>query len=203
MKRSPYSIVSASFFVLFSLAFLINISAQDRAGDYKQYMDQGREEALQGKYRAAITNFNQAIGLMPYYYLLYQDRGYAEMQLKQYDEAISDFSVVLDKKPYVIESRYLRGIAYFNVDRLEDALSDMEYLANEPNPPKEVQTYLEKIRYLLSQEQKKSASVVDKEWQIEQQKLERERIERSRQTEAIIWGTVVPLAFWTAVFLTW
>jgi tetratricopeptide (TPR) repeat protein len=192
--------LSIAFLLFCGMAFTLN--AQERAGAYKKFMDEGRQLALQGKYQEAIGQFDKAIETMPYYYLLYQDRGYAEMQLKQYDAAIADFSVVLDKKPYIQESRYLRGIAYFNINELAKAQHDLEYLTQEPNPPKEVPVYLAKIRE-LQQKNEADKQAEHQQWAREQQILEQERIERSRRNEQIIWGTVVPLAFWTAVYLSW
>ncbi|MGQ1909370.1 tetratricopeptide repeat protein [Marinifilum sp. RC60d5] len=167
---------------------------------YMNYHDKGRMLILEGKYQSAISYLDTAINIMPYYPTIFLDRGYAKMQVKQYDNAISDFTHVLNKKPYLTEARLQRGMAYYHVNRLDESEQDL-LLVMKSNPSKsqEVILYLNNIR-------QERELIADKNRQtLYQLKLtaENERIKRARHREEVIWNSVVPLAFWTTVFLTW
>ncbi|PKQ68686.1 hypothetical protein [Labilibaculum manganireducens] len=168
---------------------------------YMEYHDNGRTLILQGEYEKAILYLDTAITIMPYYSTIFQDRGYAKMQLKKYDEAILDFDHVLSKKPYLSEVRLQRGMALYHLNRLNESESDLiEVLNSNPNKSREVIIYLDNIQRErdITAQQNYDAMLQSMRFQVEN-----ERIYRARHREEVIWNTVVPLAFWTTVFLTW
>ncbi len=181
------------------LTFSFTMKAQN-VEQYKKYHDKGRLLILEGKYQDAIYQLDSAIRIMPYYAQIFQDRGYAYMQLKNYELAVQDFDHVLDKKPYLNEVKLQRGMALYHLNYLDDAEKDLLSVRKiQPNKNYEIESYLRSIdeekRLIHNKEQER----------INELKLQAEylRLERARNRENIIWNTVVPLAFWTSVFLTW
>jgi len=167
---------------------------------YKDYHDKGRMLILEGKYQEAIAQLDTAIQIMPYYARIFQDRGYAYMQIKNYESALRDFDHVLEKQPYLNEIRLQRGMALYHLNYIDDAEKDLLTVRKAtPNKNYEAEYYLENINrekeYLRLKEQER----------IEELRyiMEAKRIERARHREDVIWNTVVPLAFWTTLFLTW
>lgn len=189
-------------FLVFTIGLFLsfNIISQN-VERYMEYHDKGRTLILQAEYEKAILILDTAILTMPYYTTIFQDRGYAFMQLKKYQEAISDFNHVLSKKPYLHEVRLQRGMALYHDNKLAEAEIDiLDAINNTPRKSIEAIIYLENIRrekeFIL---QKYNQEQFDNmRWQIEN-----ERITRARHREEVIWGTLVPLAFWTSVFLCW
>ncbi|MBN2598666.1 hypothetical protein [Labilibaculum sp.] len=168
---------------------------------YMEYHDKGRTLILQGEYEKAVLYLDTAINIMPYYSTIFQDRGYAKMQLKKYAEAILDFDHVLSKKPYLSEVRLQRGMALYHLNRLNESESDLiEVLNSNPNKSREVIIYLDNIQKEreITAQQNYDAMLQSIRFQVEN-----ERLYRARHREEVIWNTVVPLAFWTTVFLTW
>lgn len=168
---------------------------------YKEYHDNGRTLILQGEYEKAILHLDTAISIMPYYSTIFQDRGYAKMQLKKYQEAILDFDHVLNKKPYLSEVRLQRGMALYHENRLNESESDLiKVLNSNPNKSREAIIYLNNIQ---KEQELESQQNYGEMLQSIRFQIENERIYRARHREEVIWNTVVPLAFWTTVFLTW
>jgi len=167
---------------------------------YKDYHDKGRMLILEGKYQEAIAQLDTAIQIMPYYARIFQDRGYAYMQLKNYELAVRDFDHVLKKQPYLNEVKLQRGMALYHLNYLDDAEKDL-ISVQEARPDKnyEAEYYLNNIykekELLRHQEQEKINKL--------RYQAESYRLERARHREDIIWNTVVPLAFWTTLFLSW
>lgn len=188
--------------IFFILGFICtsNLSSQN-VERYLEYHNKGRMLILEGKYEQAIHYLDTAISIMPYYPAIFQDRGYAKMQLKKYDDALLDFDHVLNKKPYMTEARLQRGMALYHLHHLDEAESDLlEVLNSSPNKSREVSIYLDNIsreKNIIANNQERQAI------QLLQYQVENERIQRARYREEIIWNTVVPLAFWTTLFLTW
>jgi len=188
-----------SFLFIFSLLFCYAIFAQN-VERYMKYHDKGRMLILEGKYEQAIPHLDTAIHIMPYYPTIFQDRGYAKMQLKKYNEAILDFTHVLNKKPYLTEARLQRGMAYYHINRLDESEYDLvEVMNSNPSKSREAIIYLDNIQIerdiAFERNQEKLMEL--------RYRVENERIMRARHREEVIWNTVVPLAFWTTVFLTW
>lgn len=185
-------------FVLFGI-LMIPIAYSQRAEDYKFYMNTGREEVLKGNYTIGIHYFDTAIRIMPYYPMLYQDRGYAHLQMKHYGEAAADFTKVLEKKPWLTELRFLRGVSYFNLEKTQQAYDDFSRVTEENPQHPQAFDYKSACMEALS-EASGMRTFKSKEWA---RLAEEERYYRSRERETVIWGTVIPLLLWTAVFASW
>jgi len=183
---------------LFLLSF-VSITAQN-VERYKDYHDKGRKLILVGKYTQAITHLDTAIQIMPYYARIFQDRGYAYMQLKNYEAALRDFDHVLEKQPYMNQVRLQRGMALYHLNYIDDAEKDLLAVRKAtPNKNYEAEYYLENInreRELLRLQQQQQIDEL-------RYMAESRRIERARHREDVIWNSLVPLAFWTALFLSW
>ena len=189
-------------FILLAICTLwfSGLSAQN-VERYKTYHDKGRTLILKGDYKNAIHNLDTAILIMPYYSAIFQDRGYAQMQLKNYTSAIQDFNHVLDKKPYLDEVRLQRGMALYHLNRLMEAEDDLIQVVNStPTRIREATIYLDNIQ---KEKQIITQNLNRNELNKMRIHIENERVNRARHREEIIWGTVVPLAFWTSVFLCW
>ena len=188
--------------IVFAIIFfwMINPVIPQNVERYKKYHDRGREEVLQGRYEIAILYFDTANQIMPYYPTIYQDKGYAGIQLKRYEDAVEDFNYVLEKKPYMHEVRFQRGIAFYHLDQFDLAKIDLEEVIN--NSPKkiaEADKYLEYTLMAIAEIDALNQAEINAQQAI----LEKERLAAARQREAMIWGTVVPLALWTALFIWW
>lgn len=191
--------MKASIFILIGLLFSLTVQSQN-VERYMKYHDKGRMLILEGKHEQAIPYLDTAINIMPYYPTIFQDRGYAYMQLKKYKKAILDFDHVLAKKPYMNEVKLQRGMAYYHLNRLNDSERDLiDVLNANPNKGREVIIYLDNIQ------KEKEIAYLKNQQQLDYLRLqvENERLQRARHREEVIWNTVVPLAFWTTVFLTW
>jgi tetratricopeptide (TPR) repeat protein len=185
------------FSFLLVCSFSINAQNVER---YKKYHDKGRLLILEGKYQEAISQLDTAINIMPYYARIFQDRGYAYMQLKKYKQAILDFDHVLKKQPYLNEVKLQRGMALYHLNYLDDAKKDLIAITKaRPEKNIEAEYYLESIN------KEKELMRYKEQERINELRYHAEtrRLERARHREAVIWNTVVPLAFWTTVFLTW
>ncbi|PXY02908.1 hypothetical protein DF185_02095 [Marinifilum breve] len=187
--------------IILTLSLVFSFFAQSQNVErYMQYHDTGRMLILEGKYDKAIPYLDTAINIMPYYPTIFQDRGYAYMQLKNYKKAILDFNHVLAKKPYMSEVKLQRGMAYYHLNRLNESEQDLLAVANSnPSKSREAIIYLENIQ------KEKELAYIQNQQQLDYLRLqvENERLQRARHREEVIWNTVVPLAFWTTVFLTW
>lgn len=172
--------------------------AQSSIEDYKIYQDQGRTFLLQSKYDSAIVAFNKGITLMPYSHSMYYEKGYAAMQLKNYTTAISSFTTLLQKADYKYKARINRGICHFELGNLDQAENDfLTVLALDPDN-------IEANELLVTVQRTKDNSINnERAIKKEQTNLENTIINRRRDNEQIFWGTVVPIMFWTTVFLTW
>ena len=183
--------------LLLICSFSINGQNVER---YKEHHDKGRLLILDGKYQEAISQLDTAINIMPYYLRLFQDRGYAYMQLKKYKQAVLDFDHVLEKQPYLNEVKLQRAMALFHLNYLDDAEKDLiAIIQSRPEQNLEAEYYLESINkekeLIRFKEQEKINAL--------KYQVETHRLQRARHREDVIWNTVVPLAFWTSVFLTW
>lgn len=169
-----------------------------RAADYKRFLDAGRTAVLKGEYAIGKAYFDTAIHVMPYYPTIYQDRGYALMQLKQYDKAIEDFSLVLQKQPYQHEVRALRGEAFYYLGRDSEALQDFEQVVTDDPANTRALKRLKTLR-VTAPSNTEQQTQMDNERRYEEEARYRAACER----EDVIFNTVLPLLFWTAVFATW
>ncbi len=186
--------------IFFLFVFLVPVTLfAQRAGEYKKYHDEGRKCVLQGEYQKGVAYFDTAASIMPYYALIYQDRAYAHMQLHNYQSALNDFDQALKMKPFLHDLYLQKGIAMFHLGRYLDARIQLQNFWAENPDNVMVNDYLRFTEQALMLQEKKREDELNK-YQFEQ---ERYRWERAREREQIIWDTVLPLTFWTVVFLSW
>ena len=94
---------------------------------FSYWFDEGTDDLREGRYRAAIGNFDEAIRLNPVSAPSYNERGVAKGSLHRYEEAILDFSRAIE-----IESSNAcyfanRGRAKTNLKQFQEGLIDLDY----------------------------------------------------------------------------
>jgi tetratricopeptide (TPR) repeat protein len=136
MKRIYSGSVALIF--LFSLSFIIPL--QDRSSQVlaqvrptKKQVEQARKFAnegdrffRQGKYRDAISRYEQASALVPNYPYVSYFKGYAHLNLKEYDQALEDLTAALNKGYTPIEIYKVRWYLYYVKKDYDSALRDAE-----------------------------------------------------------------------------
>jgi WD40 repeat protein len=75
-------------------------------------------------YKAAISDFDQAIQLNPSLADAYYNRGLAYAKLEQYQEAIEDYTEALEINPNWADAYNNRGNAYYKLGNHEKAIAD-------------------------------------------------------------------------------
>ncbi len=194
--------------IIFTLTFFCGFSQQESPLEqYKLYQEQGRNYLLQSKYDSAIVMLDTAITMMPYSHSMYYERGYAYMQMKKYNSAINNFSHVIDKADYKYVAYLNRGICYFETNQFQNAKSDFERTLELDPDNKTARQFLDEtnnaITYYNSQKKQRNNSNNQNQVAVRQRQLEQQIIDRRRNQEAIFWGTVIPMVFWSTIFLTW
>ena len=183
----------------FFLLSLVAVKAQEDVNKYKDFQQAGRDNIIAGEYEKAVANFDSALNIMEYSSSSYYERGFAQMELKNYSEAIADFSKVIELAPHKYYAYTNRAICYLQQDKIMTAKRDIDK-ALELDPENEQARELraeinQALAYINQQQQEK----------LNQMQYQEELIRRQRRREnaAIIAGTLIPLAFWTTIFLTW
>lgn len=187
------------FFLLFINFFLFS----QNVDEYKNYHEYGRELLLQGLYNEAIIQLDSAIAMMPYGSEMYYERGYSKMQLKKYKESILDFSMVINKTPHKYHAYISRAIARYHIDNFYGAKQDLKKALSKDPENLIAKEYLEIVENSLREITQQNNQQTYHSIHQKQTELQNTRYERRRKREQVIWGTVIPIAFWTSVFLTW
>lgn len=196
------------FVILFSIISFLGFSQQKSPLErYKTYQEKGRNYLLQSKYDSAIVMLDTAITMMPYSHSMYYERAYAYMQLQKYDRAITNFSQVIDKADYKYVAYLNRGVCYFESNQFSNAKADFEKTLELDPDNTTAKQFLEEtisaITYYNSQKQTNNNTRKQDDVAERQRYLEQQIIDRRRNQEALFWGTVIPIVFWSTVFLTW
>jgi len=84
------------------------------------------EDLLAGRYRAAIGNFDEAIGLNPDFAPSYNQRGVAKGRLHRNEEAILDFSRAIEIESSNACYFLNRGITKVNLKQFQEAVKDLD-----------------------------------------------------------------------------
>lgn len=170
----------------------------NRFDESKQLHVEARELLLQGKYENAILKLDSSISLMSYGTEVYHERGYAKMQLGNFNGAISDFNIIINKADYKYEAILNRGICYFELGDFVSAQNDFNRVLSLDPDNTRANGYLAQSNSLIGggsgQEQADVTINIYSRESLYQQR---------RRNEELVWGTVIPLVFWTTVFLTW
>ncbi len=173
--------------------------AQEDVNDYKDYQQSGRDHIIAGQYKQAIAAFDSALNIMEYSSSSFYERGFAKMELSNYSGAIRDFSKVIELAPHKYYAYTNRAICYMHQDNLMAAKRDIKKaLELDPENEQAIEVKLEvdkALAYIQQQQQEELNKMMYQEEQVRQQ--------RRSNNAAIIAGTLIPLAFWTTIFLTW
>lgn len=177
----------------------ISCFSQEDVNDYKAHQQSGRDYIIAGDYKKAIAAFDSALSIMEYSSSSYYERGFAKMELENYSGAIRDFSKVIDLAPHKYYAYTNRAICYMHQDNVMAAKRDIDKaleLDPENEQALEVKQEVDKaLAYRQQQQQEELNKMLYQEEQVRQQ--------RRSNNAAIIAGTLIPLAFWTTIFLTW
>ncbi len=186
--------------ITFFLTLLcVSVAFAQGVEEYQQYHQEGRELAKEKKYKEAIASFSKAIEIMPYYTAIHLDRGATRLQVGDFEGAIEDLDYVAERQPYKKEVFFLRGIALYHIGEYEQSQSDIDtYLVDYPSN-QEAKAYKKKLnQYFTARQQEIDAQNAQLAAQQSQ-----ERAYRNARTTEVVLGTVVPLAIWTALVLSW
>lgn len=189
--------------IAFFLIFINSFVFSQHVDEYKNYHEHGRELLLQGLYNEAIIQLDSAISMMPYGSEMYYERGYSKMQLKKYKESILDFSMVINKTPHKYHAYISRAIARYHIDNFYGAKQDLKKALNKDPENSIAKEYLAIVENALKEIRQQNNQQTYNSIHQKQTELQNSRYERRRQREQVIWGTVIPIAFWTSIFLTW
>ena len=94
---------------------------------FSYWFNEGRDDLLEGRYRAAIGNFDEAIRLNPDFAPSYNSRGVAKGSLYLNEEAILDYSRAIEIESSNACYFLNRGISKANLKQFQEALKDLDY----------------------------------------------------------------------------
>lgn len=80
----------------------------------------------QEHYDQAITNFNQALALLPDDPIILYNRGAAHVQANDYPQAVADYSQTLRLDPTFVDAYFDRAYAYYLLGQHNLAIADFE-----------------------------------------------------------------------------
>ncbi|GJM61924.1 tetratricopeptide repeat protein [Persicobacter diffluens] len=185
--------------ITFLLILLAGVGFGQGVEEYQRYHQEGRELAKEEKFKEAIAAFSKAIDIMPYYSAIHLDRGATRLQVGDFEGAIEDLDYVAERQPYKKEVFFLRGIAHYHLGDYGLASEDVDhYLTEYPNN-QEAKSYKKKLDTIKAEEQ----AVLAQQLQQQQSKKAQMTAQRRARNTQIVLGTVVPLAVWTALVLSW
>ena len=129
--------------------------------DTNVFFFRGRQAIAEGKYSAAIENFNILATIDSTNYLTYFFRGIAKYNLGDVRGAYSDFDTSVRLNPVFTSGYHYRAIALSRSGRYEDALNDFERAIG--LRPGFVGLYFSRgVTYFLSQQFEKAVSDFDR-----------------------------------------
>jgi tetratricopeptide (TPR) repeat protein len=105
------------------------------------HFEKGRLFVDRGDWDTAILEFNEAIGLNPYYFDAYMYRGLTHLNKDDYDSAIADFTQVIRYDPNHGEAYFGRGGTFFIIKNYDRAIADFNQ-SIKINPDNNIAYYL-------------------------------------------------------------
>ncbi|KAJ3201507.1 hypothetical protein HK099_002217, partial [Clydaea vesicula] len=100
----------------------------------QQFLQQAKQQQVQGQYSKALYSYDKAISLEPKNYLSYFKRATVYLSIGKSSEAINDFSKVLELKPDLHNALQQRGKIYLQEGDFLNAINDFQlYLKSHPN----------------------------------------------------------------------
>ncbi len=104
----------------------------------EEHCDNGIALYTEGKYEQAISEFNIAINIAPYYAKPYNNRGLVYNVMGEYDRALADYNKAIELDPNYIMAYSNRGIFYRSLGKYKMAICDfckiIELQPKNPSP---------------------------------------------------------------------
>lgn len=117
------------FFLLCSLLLFvfstINISAQTMEKSALKPFNNGLAKSKEGKYKAALAEFETALKLDTNYQIYYRI-GFIEMKLKNTDKAIQNFNYSIKANPKYDSAYNDLGNVYYRLGRYQEAIKNFD-----------------------------------------------------------------------------
>ncbi len=190
-------------FLLLSLVTQAQHTSKKDVSQYKPYQDSARALLLRGKYKKAVAKFDTSLSIMPYNSGAYYERGYCHMQLGNYSKALLDFSTVIERADYKYQAYIGRAMAKYQLNDFYGARNDLEHALKLNPEDKEAKRYKTLVDGAIAELERQNNAITMKRIQQQQMQEQRDRYARRRNLEGLVWGTIIPMAFWTTIFLTW
>ena len=86
----------------------------------------GNQLVEEGRFREAISEYDEAVRLDPEFALAYANRGLAYDSLGQYERAIRNYDEAVRRDPQMAVAYNDRGLAYFSLDQHQRAIQDFD-----------------------------------------------------------------------------
>jgi tetratricopeptide (TPR) repeat protein len=96
------------------------------AQNVQELIDDGIEKCQEGKYDAAISDFNQVLKAKPNDANIITFRGVAYYAKGQNDRALQDFNEALKINPSHPRAHYQRAMVYYHQQKYEAAIADLQ-----------------------------------------------------------------------------
>lgn len=135
----------------FLLIFLLSATGLRAQYDKQQFFYRGQQLIIEGRYPAAIENFNRLIQLDPELYEAYMFRGIGKYNLGDYMGAKADFDRALSINPIYTLAYHYRAITYSQLGQYAQALEDLKE-AVDLRPSYNGLYFSRGVTYLLSQQ---------------------------------------------------
>jgi len=79
-----------------------------------------------GDFDGAISDYNSAIKLKPYFPEALNNRGIVYNKINKFDSAIADFNIAIKLKPNYPEAYSNRGIVFVKIEKFDSAIADFD-----------------------------------------------------------------------------
>jgi len=181
-----------------TLSFCFSALAQN-VNDYKVYQEKGRQQLIENDYKSALNSFDKALSIMKYSSSMFYERGYVKMELEDYEGALVDFSEVVRLAPHKYQAYINRAKIHLQLDQPELAKQDAEKalsLDSENRAALDLKQDADEALLLIQ------AKELEKLREIKAQEEARRHTERRDSSREYL-GIVIPLIFWSTIFLTW
>ena len=97
---------------------------------FRDWFDKGMANLVEGRYRAAIENFDEAIRLNPVHAPSYANRGVAKGNLHRNEAAILDYSRAIELDPSDACVFHNRGASKARLSQFQEAVTDLDSAIN-------------------------------------------------------------------------
>lgn len=125
-----------------NIAFLFCVAtadafAQQRGQQASYYFELGEKAYSQGRFREALSRFNECLVLDAGYMEAYTSRAATKERLDDWAGAVTDYSIFLETHPQHRETIFSRGLARYKAKQFEQAIDDFNKLLTLPGDDQE------------------------------------------------------------------